>query len=465
MKRFISLLLIGVALMSIPLAGAWATWEGNAGIASASDFPGSGMYVKSDMFPRNTIVEIQNLETESTVRAVVTGASGVPGLVAVLSPDTAAALNIRSGSVCRVRIRIPTPVNEVPAEGTVEGISSADPDVNPAAAVAARGTVDPVVPLSSIATATETAVVPVAELAPAVPAVPVDPAMSDAETLAETATPAEPAEPVTPVESVAAVEPVEPIASAETVAPVEPAIPTETEMVLPVEGESAIASETEVPVTEESAPVSETAVTAEVGEAAAEPEDSGFVGEEPVITAEEAVPAETAPVEVAAAPEVPVPEETSPTYYEEPSVMETETTLVPTDLNPPVLSATEVAPSAMAGPSIVVSPVESPVESPAIPIEPASSSIGRADITLPFVDTLAKGKYYVQIASYLDAVNARRDLDAYGSKYPMVVKKAMVKGKEYIEVLIGPVKKDEYGAVIERFHSLGFKQAYARKGK
>ena len=53
----------------------WAVWEGNAGIAAAAEFPGTGMYAKSDMFPRNTIVEIQNLETDITVRVVITGSS------------------------------------------------------------------------------------------------------------------------------------------------------------------------------------------------------------------------------------------------------------------------------------------------------------------------------------------------------------------------------------------------------
>ncbi len=459
MKRFMPLLLIGAVLMSVPLAGAWAIWEGNAGIASASDFPGSGMYAKSDMFPRNTIVEIQNLETDSTVRAVITGASGVPGLVAVLSPDTAAALNIRSGSVCRVRIRVPTAVSELPAEGTVESEKVADPDVDPAAAVAARGAVDPVVPLSSIAKAGETAVVPVAEVAPAV-------ALA-----ADAPVPVEPDAPVAPSSSDESVEPIITDATAEPAVAATPddgLVPDEVSTVATDEtGPLTVMPETAV--ADESAGMTsagEGEIPAESGETVAEHEDTGFVGEEPVIAAEEAVPADTALADAASeALSAPVAEETSPAYYEEPGVMETDVALVPAEPNPPVSGIAEPAASAMSGPSIVVTSAVSPTGiAPSMEAAPPTT-VKSADISLPYVETLAKGKYYVQIASYTDPVNARKTLDAYRAKYPMVVKKIVIHGKEFIEVLIGPVRKDEYGAVVERFHTLGFKDAIARKGK
>jgi hypothetical protein len=34
-----------------------------------------------------------------------------------------------------------------------------------------------------------------------------------------------------------------------------------------------------------------------------------------------------------------------------------------------------------------------------------------------------------------------------------------------LKVCIGPVSKDEYGAILERFKGLGFKDAFLRKGK
>ena len=126
-----------VLLALVSVMPAWAIWEGNAGIGNASEFPGSGNFAKSDMFPKNTIVEILNLETNIAIRAVVTGSSGVPGLVAILSPEAAFALNVKTGSVSRVRISVPSPVAETPASGTLsggQGARTADPDANPESA-------------------------------------------------------------------------------------------------------------------------------------------------------------------------------------------------------------------------------------------------------------------------------------------------------------------------------------------
>ena len=154
MKRTLWLASLFCILVTIPLALTWATWEGNAGTGAPSDFPGSGLYARSDMFPRNTVVQIVNLESGSSVRAVITGSSGVPGLVAVLAPETAAALNIREGAVVRIRITTPAPVGERPAPGTLDtgdGLTVADPDVNPEAMVplaAITGTEDaPMIPV------------------------------------------------------------------------------------------------------------------------------------------------------------------------------------------------------------------------------------------------------------------------------------------------------------------------------
>jgi len=95
MKRIKYLLGCICLLMFLCTSSIWAVWEGNAGIAGSSEFPGSGLYARSDMFPKNTIVEIQNLEKEISVRVVITGTAGIPGLVAVLSPETAEAFQRR----------------------------------------------------------------------------------------------------------------------------------------------------------------------------------------------------------------------------------------------------------------------------------------------------------------------------------------------------------------------------------
>lgn len=81
------------------------------------------------------------------------------------------------------------------------------------------------------------------------------------------------------------------------------------------------------------------------------------------------------------------------------------------------------------------------------------------------VSSLAKGSYYIQIGTYGDMSNVKKIVDKYGAKYPFTVEKGVSKGAETLKVYVGPVKKDEYGAVLERFRQLGFKDAFVRKGQ
>jgi hypothetical protein len=470
-------ILICIALMLIfPVTSIWAVWEGNAGIASASEFPGSGMYARSDMFPKNTIVEIENLETEITIRAVITGTAGIPGLVAVLSPDTAAALNISPGSVSRVRISIPSPVAEKPAAGTVAAASAtetADPDVNPAAAANTADTLksvtdkaeDPLVPLASAETGPSSA----AEPAPSVTA------------------PA-PAPVVAP--------PAAPVVAAESVTP------KETPVVAEASENTAPATESEVPVTaSEETPA---ATVAETELAAPAAESATPVVPEVAAVAAESEPAATEPpaasVTVAASDAAPVPAEPAvpSTVYDEPAVTVTpanstaEVTLVPTDENPPtpaespttvdvpvaepVVAETAPIPSPVETVAAVTTPVAvAPVVQPVpevvapvavvqpVPAEAAFSPV--TDSSLPFITSLDKGSFYIQIASCAEIANAKKLVDTYGKKYPVSVVRGAAKNGDIVKVYIGPVRKDEYGAMLERFRLLGFKDAFVKKGQ
>ena len=111
-----------------------SVWEGAAGIASNSDFPTQGNYILSNAFPKHTVVEITNLENGITIQAEVTGPLGTSGVLAAVSPEAAKNLSLRSGSVSRVRVRIPF----TSAENLVfdNSFQNNDPDVNPQAAIA-----------------------------------------------------------------------------------------------------------------------------------------------------------------------------------------------------------------------------------------------------------------------------------------------------------------------------------------
>lgn len=74
---------------------------------------------------------------------------------------------------------------------------------------------------------------------------------------------------------------------------------------------------------------------------------------------------------------------------------------------------------------------------------------------------LADKKYYVQIAVYKSAENVEEIADKYSERYPITV----VQQGSKSPVLVGPLNVDEYGVILERFRSYGFKDAFVKIGK
>ena len=110
-KRTITVL----SMLMLSAALTWAIWEGNAAAGSQEDFP-TGLFASSDLFPKYTLIEITNLEQNTTSRAVVIGDMGSDGLLVKVSPDLAQALSIKEGSIARVRVSVPPLVAEEGAD-------------------------------------------------------------------------------------------------------------------------------------------------------------------------------------------------------------------------------------------------------------------------------------------------------------------------------------------------------------
>ena len=79
-----------------------SVWEGAAAAASYESFPGSGFYVATNSFPMNTVVDITNLENGRRTQAVVVSRLEAPGLLAVMSRETASTIGLANQSVGRV---------------------------------------------------------------------------------------------------------------------------------------------------------------------------------------------------------------------------------------------------------------------------------------------------------------------------------------------------------------------------
>ena len=423
----------------------WAVWEGNGGIGSSADFPAEGLFVRSDMFPKHTLLEITNLEKNVKARAVVIGPSGIPGLLASLSPELGEKLGVPRGKVIRIRVLTPSPVNEEGDDGksiSAAGPESQDLDNNPALFVASHSDLpnanlkkeeaesvsentgsdtilydDLKSPIED--TPSKTAEdVPVVEEVPDVDAIP-DPVVEEPEV-----------EPIKEVEEKPA-EDSSLMYAPETVAPItetymEPAKENPPITVDPINEPAAKPEAAPAPVTEVSEPQKPEQTQEEV-------EDVEVV--DPVVEPVDETPAEEKKVDTVASI-TPKNEPASDTSENLPAPVE-ETPVEETDSD--IYTAAE----------------EKPEEESAVPVNEIK----------PVSSKLEKGKTYVQIVIYDDKYNRDDVLKKYGKKYPMVVEERLVKNNTRYTIFVGPLKPDETGAVLERFKQLGFKDAFLKKGR
>lgn len=440
----------------------WAVWEGNGGIGSSTDFPAEGLFVRSDMFPKHTLLEITNLEKNVKARAVVIGPSGIPGLLASLSPELGEKLGVPRGKVIRIRVLTPSPVNEEGDDGksiSAAGPESQDLDNNPALFVASHSDLpnanlkkeeaesvsentgsdtilydDLKSPIED--TPSETAEdVPVVEEVPDVDAI-IDPVVEEPE--------------VEPIKEVEKVEdkPAEDSSlmyAPETVAPItetymEPAKENPPITVDPINEPAAKPEAAPAPVTEVSEPQKPEQTQEEV-------EDVEVV--DPVVEPVDETPAEEKKVDTVASitPKNEPASDTSgnlPAPVEKISVEET-----------PVEEAEDSGTYEETDSDIYTAAEEKPEEESAVPVNEIK----------PVSSKLEKGKTYVQIVIYDDKYNRDDVLKKYGKKYPMVVEERLVKNNTRYTIFVGPLKPDETGAVLERFKQLGFKDAFLKKGR
>lgn len=164
-------------------------------------------------------------------------------------------------------------------------------------------------------------------------------------------------------------------------------------------------------------------------------------------------------------PEVVVTEENAPAEELSEEIAEEyePIVLVPSEPNPPVQkSAVEPEPEVEVLESV---PVETEIASTsAKPAKKAASDGYNFDkYTVPSLKNLKSGKYYVQIGVYGDKANIKAIIDTYAGKYPVTLV-PLATGKA-TQVLIGPLSVDEYGTVLNRFKSYGYKDAFLRKIK
>ncbi len=153
-------------------------------------------------------------------------------------------------------------------------------------------------------------------------------------------------------------------------------------------------------------------------------------------------------------------------------------TLTPTVENPPVFEGITEEPIVtfnadyivtssedIVTPSTEIESVDIFAITPAVKSEPeeniSSFSGSIFDYVVSDITTVGNKRYYIQLATYKDESNINFVLGNYSDNYPIALLESSVIHNAY-QVMVGPLTKDEYTVVLERFKSFGYKDAFLR---
>lgn len=521
MKRWMPVLCI--ALFATSFLGASA-WEGSAMMSAYGEFPDSGYYAACNSFPRNTAVEVVNLENGRSVTVIVTKGLENPGIFLLLSPEAAKALSLEPGSLSRVRVTAPRNIAATPPTGSGPG---GDPDFNPSLLASRAG----VYPSSE-------------EPVPVTPAEPAPEAALTVEIPPETGTAVEEPKPAElEPEKDAELEPAVEVAAVPSVEEEpEPSMPAEEPDVLASAPKGAV-NGTQVPETREApvarpeilartsaSPGTSTPVTApieppETLETERRPEEKALVHglnrpssvslpveaalADPVLEPDElpdtalirkAWPEESEPkvalpdleirMDESGKPEAlvrsagnPPAEERTPEVGLEEPVPVAAAEPVPaaaieepaTPAEPPAAGDSEVVvslePTSPRPPRPVSETVPASTEgtavatgtaAPVTPVPPAGKPGTANAEALPPAEGLVPGMYYIQVGAFRSSPS----LDAAASRlrdtFPVTVDTVQAGSGPVYRLFVGPLGRDEMGVALLRVRSLGFKEAFLK---
>jgi len=436
MKKRIVLL----AALSLFTVTVLSSWEGAAAVAPEGELPAVGLYVATNSFPKNIVVDVTCLETNKTIRAIVANGLDNPGLLAIISREAAELIGMRRGSVSTVRISQPAePVAYLRfAEDAASGAPNNYSGEFTAEDIYREDTYKP--PVQAKETPVNGITGPSYVLEP--------------EWRTRSATPFSPGAPSDNIVDPAPKEKKEdpPVFITEPVP--EEKVEERPEYITEPVPEEKVEEKPEY-ITE---PVPEEKVE-EKPEYITEPVPEEKVEEKPEYITEP-VPEE----KVEEKPEYitePVPEEKveeKPEYITEPErITEVppparEFILKPAEERPPENTIYGIDPAYII-PGIIIKPPEKEPEKPILP--PVTDNAFSA----PTVTKLDRGWYYVQIASFERPESVESALRQIDRSYRPVV--YLANDSTYC-ILFGPLNQGESAAILQRFRSIGYKKAFIR---
>ncbi|MFP3088802.1 SPOR domain-containing protein [Treponema sp. TIM-1] len=104
-------------------------------------------------------------------------------------------------------------------------------------------------------------------------------------------------------------------------------------------------------------------------------------------------------------------------------------------------------------------------EPAASPIQQASAQHGESLLfSVPVISSLEKGKYYLQLRAFGQIELVEAELSRIGKNYPLVIQPSEGSNGSVYRILLGPVGLGESGALLQRFKSIGYGDAFIRQG-
>ena len=430
-------------------------WEGAGAVANEGELPAEGLFIATNAFPVNTFVDVTNLENGRTVRVTALRGHEIPGILALLSTDAASAIGLPGRTLGRIRMSQAS--DPLSVSHLSDGIaSSGDPDYDPAAFVAwnrNNPNLD-LIALDPPSLNTEEHIVP--------QIITDSPALSSINEGENTFVDFADIEEEAWILSEDPDEAIDETAVARTTAD---HFIDENNFEEPViEIPAQVAAEVPDYVTPDSTSMLAAAPEASIPPAPLPPP---------------AVPAETAPLAAPASP----------------PLSDMEISLVPAGDRPPVADPVTTPDDSLFIPSIeteqiVQAPVEqtivipdtyvlppSPLVTPApvfildppppapqpIPEPAPVQTAGVNYFSVPMIDTLESGMYYLQIGAYsrIDAVEA--EISAIDRSLPVAIMSIGSSDNPIYRILIGPMNLGESGAMLHRFRTT-HSDAFVRQG-
>ena len=455
---------MGIVAVSLLLTGA-SVWEGSAVMTEAKDMPETGCYVATNSFPRNTVVDITNLENGKTVRGIVASGLDALGLLATLSPGAAESLGLESGSIGRIRMT--QPADPVAFSRFKEGKATARPPASvakePAPAAAASSAQQPAV-------------------APAPSPVAKEPAPAVAASSAQ--------QPATaPAQSSSAKAPV-PAANAASRTQEPAGSPPAAPETFPYISRSAASAEPLTSDAQEPEWENDTYYTEadypDVFNPPLADGNNGLVKEAALSLAGSGTgQADRMPMDE---PQIYFPEfdagqvdPSSPQDMQTPASMASpegpvkQYSLVPSEERiPPALSQVLIPPEQIIPPIESSGKVPSGDANTALPQNPspipasaaAPANMPPSDFSpflVPMITSMEQGKYYVQLGAYSRAELVEDEINRIGVNNPLTIQNIGSDEKPLFRVLLGPLNLGESGAMLQRFKSIGYKDAFLHR--